>query len=180
MPVWSVSFPWTPLSCGRCVRRFRSVPDQLELVPPDTTVGEVVVVVGAVVVVVVGDAVVAVAALDPDSSEDEVDGAVDELVDEAGEEADDEVACIDTALLDAAPGISLATRPPKTAAVSAAPPVAIPVARLTLRMAADLCPAWSRGRIGSSSVDACSGSVGPDLSATTWQSTFVPLGARCE
>jgi pyruvate/2-oxoglutarate dehydrogenase complex dihydrolipoamide acyltransferase (E2) component len=136
---------------------------QLELVPPDTTVGDVVVVVGAVVgVVVVGEAVDPVVALDPDDPEEEApeEEAPEEVAREevaCEEVACEEVACIETALLDAAPGISLATRPPKTAAVSAAPPVAIPVARLTLRMAADLCSAWSRGRIGSSSVDACRG-----------------------
>lgn len=56
-----------------------------------------------------------------------------------------------TVLLDAAPGISLATRPPSTAAVRAAPPVATPVMRLTLRRADDRCSAWSRGGIDSSS-----------------------------
>ncbi|MGO9341729.1 MAG: hypothetical protein ACLP6E_04305 [Acidimicrobiales bacterium] len=149
-----MSIPWLLPSWGlRSCPRSRPSPDQLELVPPDTTVGEVVVVVGAVVVVV-GAAVVAVVALDPGVSEDEVEDRFDDCVDGAVEEADDDVTCDvtcdETALLGAAPGISLETRPPRTAAVSAAPPVAIPVARLTFRMAAALWWAGSRRRIGSS------------------------------
>jgi hypothetical protein len=120
--------------------------DQLELVPPDTTVGEVVVVVGA--------AVVAVVALEPEpASDDEVEEAADDFVVPDGrpvEVEDDDVAGTATVLAAVAPGISLATRPPSTAAMRAAPPVAIPVARLTFRSAAVLKSAWSRGDIDSS------------------------------
>jgi hypothetical protein len=111
-----------------------------QLVPPETTAGEVVVVVGAVVVV--GEAVLRVApgfavlvavdaAPEPDVAEADVEVEVES---EAAWTAA-------TVLDDAAPGISLATSPPRTAAASAAPPVAIPVMRLTRRRAAVLCSA---------------------------------------
>jgi hypothetical protein len=93
-----------------------------QLVPPETTVGELLVDLGAVVVVVVGSGATVVVG-DP-----EVD------VEEEDVEEDDETAVAPAA----PPGISWATSPPRTAALSAAPPAATPVTRRTLRRAADL------------------------------------------
>ena len=93
-----------------------------QLVPPETTVGDVVVVVGAVAGLVVVGVM---------PKPDPVLAAVDD-VDEALECAEAIV------VLEAAPGISVATTPPMSTAVRAAPPVAIPVMRLTLRSAAVL------------------------------------------
>jgi hypothetical protein len=88
------------------------------------------VVVGAVVVVV--GAVVAVVPVVPD---DPFVAVVLEVVDEEVDVAD-EFAWVAIAVVVAdAPGISVDTIPPRTAADSAAPPVAITVMRLTLRRA---------------------------------------------
>lgn len=92
-----------------------------QLVPPETTVGDVVVVVGAVAgLVVVG--------VMPEP--DPVLVAVDDV--------DLALECAEAIVVLEAPGISVATTPPMSTAVRAAPPVAIPVMRLTLRSAAVL------------------------------------------
>jgi uncharacterized membrane protein YidH (DUF202 family) len=101
------------------------------------------------VVVVVGGAVVAVEALEPPEPP-----ATDEEGEVAADERDD-VAWTATVVAVVAPGISLATRPPRTAAVRAAPPVAKPVIRLTFRNAAVRLSAWTRGDIDFSFAGAC-------------------------
>ena len=63
------------------------------------------------------------------------------LVPGVEDEAVEVVAWGEATVVDAVPGISFATSPPRMAAVSAAPPVAMPVTRLTLRSAAVLCSA---------------------------------------
>jgi hypothetical protein len=117
-------------------------------VPPETTIAELLVDFGAVVVVVVGLCVVAdVRTVDelgvgPDEAPDEVDLVLD---------TEPAVAEIAFDALDAVPGISEATRPPSTAALSAAPPAAIAVTRRTLRSAFDLSSAFTFCNMTSSS-----------------------------
>jgi len=128
-------------------------------VPPETTVAELLVDFGAVVVVEELD-VVGVGAVVAD-----VDDSDDELVFEA------EMAFAALAVL---PGTSEETRPPKTAAVSAAPPTAVAVTRRTLRSAFALSLAFTfcdmtppRAAVGrllasdSSQRAALAGSTGP-------------------
>jgi hypothetical protein len=106
-------------------------------VPPETTVAELLVDFGAVVVVVGLDVVRVVEVADEpavelvEPSDDEVDLVLEtDAVDEA-------------IALAALPGISEATRPPKTAALRAAPPAAAAVTRRTLRSAFDLSSAFT-------------------------------------
>jgi hypothetical protein len=104
----------------------------VQLVPPETTVGELPVDLGAVVVVVVvGSGAVVVD--DPEEDAEDLEDEEEDPEDEA-EEDDDETAVAPAV----PPGISCATIPPRTAALSAAAPAATPVTRRTLRRAADL------------------------------------------
>jgi hypothetical protein len=104
------------------------------LVAPETTVGELVVVVGAVVVVVV-DADVA----DDLERDVAVDLAVLEVAVDLADVADVEALALTTAA-EEVPGISWDITPPKMAALKAAPPVAAPVMRLTFLSAAAFLP----------------------------------------
>ena len=108
------------------------------------------VVVGAVVVVVVVDAE------DPEETDRvvEVDLAEVEVVEDRLEVATSELFATTTAA-DDVPGIWWDITPPKTAALSAAPPVAAPVMRLTFLRAAALLAPGDLADMGSS-LFACS------------------------
>lgn len=78
------------------------------------------------------------------------------------------------------PGISDATMPPRTAALSAAPPAAIPVNFRTLRRAADL--SFVLARLDMTSSSAAVRFVLPRMNhiARAWQAKLPPLCACCE
>ena len=139
--------------------------------PPDTTVAELLVDFGAVVVVVGLDVVALVAPVAVvDESEVGFDFEADAVVAEA--------AFAELAVL---PGICEATSPPKTAALSAAPPAAIAVIRRTFRSAFDLSVAVTFCDMTSSS--ACTGLVccrGIHQIAWLWQVALAPLCVLCD
>jgi len=92
----------------------------------------------------------------------------------------DETDFVTTALAAAVvPGISWDIAAPNTAAVSAAPPVAAPVMRLTFLNAAALRPPGFRSGIFVSSFET-GGSLWRNHTARAWQPTGRGLGARCE
>jgi hypothetical protein len=141
-----------------------------QLVPPETTVGELLVDLGAVVVVVVGCGAIVVAVDPEDDAEDPEDDAEDPEDDAVVD--DDETAVAPAA----PPGISWATIPPRTAALSAAPPAATPVTRRTLRRAADLSFEFGGLDIKSSwGGDAGFACYGLNLIGWAWQVTRLPL-----
>jgi len=102
-------------------------------------------------------------------------------------ELDDVATCFEAVAAAAEePGISVATRPPKTAAVTAAPPVAMTVSRLTLRSAA---VRWSGAawRLGEPDrFSEVGGGMGYSLvssmndTARDWQFEAHALSPRCE
>jgi hypothetical protein len=141
-------------------------------VPPETTVAELLVCLGAVVVVVEGAAVVDLLV------EAEEATAVED--DEATVVEDDESVRADAVVVAPPPGISLATSPPITTALSAAPPAAIPVTRRTLLRAADLSLLFNLFDMTSSSESASwSRSRWTHHIVRVWQVALPPLCACC-
>ena len=111
--------------------------------PPEITVAELLVDFGAVVVVVGLDVVGVVAVV---AAFDELDVELVEAPDVVVESAFEADAVFAEVVFDAiavVPGISEATRPPRTAALKTAPPAAIAVTRRTLRSAFDLSAAFT-------------------------------------